>query len=270
MSNKRNRNVSTGILYISLAVSDIHIIILNISFDWISQVYFLNLHEMSNMCNIFIFIQETTLEASAWLVAIIAVERIIYVRFPLKAKTICKSRLALVTVLCTLALLLCSNIYIIVRIGPNCTFRTSAFAQFFFKFEIIKATVFQYILPVLVIVPGNIIICRSIIKSSSIRSTGIANNAIERSVTRSLILVSAAYLITMTPAIIYTNLVQNGAVPVDRNVNRFVIRLSNVNASINFILYMLQGSRFRKEVKQLFCCCRSDRSVTVYAISTNG
>ena len=139
----------------------------------------------------------------------------------------------------------------------KCAYRSASFDSFY-SLKVKKATVFLYIIPVAVIVPGNIIICRRIAKSSSIRTTTNENAARERSVTRSLILISAAYLITMTPAVIYQNLVHYEVVTVNLGVRIFVALLSNINASINFILYMLQGSRFRKEVKELFCCCRSE------------
>ena len=49
LSNNKNRNVSTAILYLSLAVSDIHIIILNIALPLVSSEFDIALHVLSNL-----------------------------------------------------------------------------------------------------------------------------------------------------------------------------------------------------------------------------
>ena len=95
--------------------------------------------------------------------------------------------------------------------------------------------------------------------------------------TAMLILLSIVFIICTGPGAIYIPLVfpkvyhetgDRSQIPVAMFLYGLLNCLSGLNASLNFLLYFLSGSKFRKEVKRFFTCKENSRT-KVFAITAN-
>ncbi len=87
----------------------------------------------------------------------------------------------------------------------------------------------------------------------------------ERQLTTMLLLVTALFLILMLPTYVRFILLTFLTLDTPRKyANLFLVyhishKLYHTNSGINFSLYLLSGSRFRRDLKELFCCSGQKR-----------
>ena len=122
------------------------------------------------------------------------------------------------------------------------------------------------------IVAGNGIIIYKTRQRLRIRQYIVASDQRNSSVTAMLLLLSIVIIICTGPGAIYFPLVfpkiyheanDKDQIPVAMFLYRIFNCLAGLNASLNFLLYFLSGSKFRKKVK-LFFTCRNNPKVKVF------
>ena len=126
-----------------------------------------------------------------------------------------------------------------------------------------------FAIPCLFIVIGNAIIIYKTRFRSQIRKYIVASDQRNSSLTAMLILLSIVFIICTGPGAVYIPLVfpkiyqdtwDRSQIPVAMFLYGLLNCLSGLNASLNFILYFLSGSKFRKEVKRFFTCRENSRT----------
>ena len=128
-----------------------------------------------------------------------------------------------------------------------------------------------FAVPCIVIMVGNTIIILKITQASRARSHMVASDKKKNtsSLTITLIILNIIFIISMAPASIflltfYLSIESQDDEQITRAIFIFdmVNCLAGLNATVNFILYFLSGSKFRADVKALFCCkCANSQGV---------
>ncbi|CAF4527870.1 unnamed protein product [Rotaria sp. Silwood2] len=137
------RKVSTGCLFITLAISDISHLLICI-FDFLEfglQIHFYPYVAYNELCRFRSFIMNVTQVSSAWILVIVSIDRWIRTRFPFKSGSICTPKKALIAV----------GILLLVDIALHAHILTSMFGTLIPGFSIascgptdINSTYFQF------------------------------------------------------------------------------------------------------------------------------
>lgn len=263
LARPRNRKCSTAILYVCLAVSDLAIIFTDILLVVMYNFFNISIEDIQNVCNVSVLLHFTSVESSSWIVVIITLERVVSVLAPFRAKYLCRRRNTLLMLLVVMVLIICSNVVILFEIDGQCNSALDLLSTYSYK----KHTLTGQLIPAFIIVFGNIVIIRKVRSSPIVRGNFREGDIV---VTRTLVLVSAAFLVTQVPIVCYLYLWMLDRACFIFDLYISLSYLSDFNAAINFLLYMLQGSRFRSEVKRLFVCRTVDTSPDAGSQSITG
>ncbi|XP_064639512.1 CX3C chemokine receptor 1-like [Lineus longissimus] len=266
---------STRILLIGLALTDTAVLWTGLLRIWLVDYFDVDVRLLSYIsCPLHTFLTYFLIDMASWLVMLLTVERWISVAFPLKARFICRKKWTFATLFCAFACLfmLNSHMLFLFRLnaeGDECGETTTAYLDF-------CSDVFPWIdlitysgIPLLVITVCNCSILYKLIQCQNKRKTlqnpgknpdGWTAHAQMTSMTYMLTAVSVTFLLLTLPAAIY--FIVNSSMPdedIPVNVNEdldvaFAVTYlsSYVNNTINFLLYCLSGTQFRREVYRMF------------------
>ena len=278
---------STTALYLTfLTASDLCVLYTGLLRQWIRYLFKYDVRHLSEaVCKIHLWVVYSSLDFSAWILIAFTLERVISVCCPFSAKTKCSRKYAMALLIAILLFLLALNshmLYGMVNKGSmnkhdtginKCVEINENYGDFFkFVWPWIDLCVFCLI-PVSVIVIGNCCILFGVIKSqrkTRARSVSSVNTdqrtslqrgrANHSSMTAMLFTLNMVFLFTTSPVSIYnigyTHWMESGTSQDYATLDLWwaiVNMLQYTNNSINFLLYCLSGTRFRREVKRIFC-----------------
>lgn len=193
-------------------------------------------------------------------------ERVILVTWPHKAAIWCKPKRALRTILVIGLILFAIN-------SPNlAAIRDKEYGDYdhctIFEIDIknyseiwtILHLILYNMVPSIIIITTNSLIIRKILWRSKIRRNCMSRE--EKRMTLTLITVSLFFLLTTSPISIYQMWRENLT---DKSqsiefwdghdtIMAVLLLISYLNNSCNFYLYVLTASRFRAELRNMFCC----------------
>ena len=122
------------------------------------------------------------------------------------------------------------------------------------------------LLPILIVVSGNIIIIIGLRNSRSMKYASEDANTQrkyqERQLTKLLLFISFSFLVLCTPTDLFTFFtISNGSVNVVPHRHRCYIEeifrtLTLVNSSINFVIYAVMNKKYREGYMSILVCCR--------------
>ena len=228
--------------------------------------------------------------SSAWLLVALTAQRAASVVWPHRVNVICtrhKSLVISVTIMVGCGFLQSHMLYggRLVKINngttETCTFRSTAYQEFYTRVWI-KVTTFLYsVLPCVCLIVSNVIIgwkltgaMKEAKEKFSARSENRKDSRQKKasSVTVTIITVSVAFIIITVPFMIYSS-VFYASTPSEIHLFLydvlFVIGLFNF--AWNFYLYCLTGSKFREEFKKIMLgCCGPVMSAVGSAYVTEG
>ena len=279
LSKKTNRSSSTANVLIALAVSDICILFVGSFSNWLNGVSDINFRKQSGYsCILHIYFSYVPISVSSWLLALVTAERVISVVWPYKVKewcTVIRTRIAIgATVICVCAFYLHFFIGFESGYNPNIDINCKPtngdylyFLSFVMPYLDFSVT---FLLPCLIIIPGNIVIVQQLVRQRARRKALTSyTEARDSSITRTLVIAGVIFVLTVAPISIllitfeyWLETVQNTWMIT--NFWRVVLNaLADTNAAVNFFLYVISGTKFREEVKELFCghCGRMEAMV---------
>ena len=230
----------------------------------------------------------SSLDFSAWILIAVTLERVISNWCPYSAKTKCSRKYATILLIAILFLCLGLNSHLLFGMVDKvsedgksvhkCSTMDENYNAFFnLTWPWIDLCAFCLI-PFSVIVVGNAFILFKVIKSRkkacprvqpSVRSlhSNSQSHQNHSSMTVMLFTLNMVFLFTTSPISIYSvgyPIWLEGATQETKASLEFwwavVNMLMYTNNSLNFLLYCLSGSRFRQEVKRLFCPTRNESS----------
>ena len=285
---RKSIKASTTALYLTfLAFSDLLVLHTGLLRQWLNYLTEYDVrHTSEAACKIHIWLVYSSLDFSAWILIAVTLERVISTWCPHSAKTKCNRKYATILIISIMFLSLALNSHLLfgmvnkvtiddkgqIKTIDRCATIDPMYANFFnVTWPWIDLCAFCLI-PFTVIVVGNSCILFKVIKSRqkaksrirpSLRSTHKSSSHIgptNSSMTAMLFTLNMVFLFTTSPVSIYNigypHWLSGASEPTIASLEFWwavVNMLMYTNNSINFLLYCLSGSRFRQEVKRLFC-----------------
>ena len=263
LTRPKYRKSSTASYLIALAFSDIIILLSSPLDGFFINVYDFSYSEQGDFwCKISLWITYSSVTTSSWILIAVTVERTMSVIFPYQVKRSCTPNIAksvVIAIWCAMYVLHSHFLYgmeLIHFYGLKACFpQMNGYDLFVFNFlpEIDITMVFGF--PCFCIILGNIIIIVQVRRNFNKRQkmTTSVNRYTDTSLIVTLVVVNIAFMLTMSPLTIY-NIIRR-YLKITKYSRRFIYCLinviSNVNAALNFFLYLLSGAKFRADVKTL-------------------
>lgn len=277
LSRRALRKFSTSIYLLFLAISDMTNLVVSLVADAATAFRLFHIASQNNVsCKIVEWLLYTSGLLSVWLLVSITLERLIAIKFPFTAKRRMTPQFAFVaciTLFATLGiftghLLIGNQIMYMIVPKHNSTFNWTttekvclqmpeSYRLFYNSYWSLLILIFGSILPVVLIVTGNVIIAVTVIKVRNtvlpnIQSKDIARN-VHKTPTKLLFALSAMFLCTTLPFTIY--LIN---IDYSRQVDGHTLSVYQLltvcaycsvwcNYSFNFLLYFVNGRLFKKE-----------------------
>lgn len=277
MSRKQNRNSSTSVFFTALAVSDISIAI-SVSLErWLHWVFGINLYGISPyLTKLKIVCTYANIQISSWMLVCVTMERVLSIALPYKIKELSTKTRARVLVCAVCAF----------TVGLNtCGFTLIVDIHFDESLGIIwdkkidngdtiiawMDFVVSFCVPITLIGIGSVYIVIHLLRIS-IQKHATRNNR-NSSVTKTILAANIVFVVTMSPFVLL-HLLYPSVDDVDISPYLFwtlseaFMFLSDSNAALNFFVYVLSGSRFREDVKQLLGCQTSPMTSSISRTNT--
>ena len=283
LTRKSIRNSITPLLTF-LAFSDILVLYTGLLRQWIYYTFDYDIRHFNEIvCKIHLWLVYTCLDLSAWIIMALTVDRVIATWWPFRARRLCTRTGAIKVVATIVVFLLIVNSHFLYGVankthtGNNGTVikeeKCVPVYEDYFEFLVNVWMIFDLLklclVPFTVILVGNICIVVKLMKSqrrltnmneSSIRHR--SSSAAVSSLTVMMLVLSTMFLITTLPFSVYIIGEHYWGQTEDTQTVAtlelwwaIVNMLMYTNNCVNFLLYCLSGSRFRKEARQLFCVC---------------
>jgi hypothetical protein len=271
---------STRILLIVLALVDTTALYSGLLSVWVSQVFKINLQNLTQLsCPVGMFCTYLIRHCASWNIVLLTVERWLSVSYPLKARIICTGKWTCAVLGLFFIILFSLNAHILFFYRLRsfnygsivlvvCYQATDAYTLFWNKVWY-WIDLFSYIGgPFLIIAACNAAILYKVIKSH--RTRGMlryqdgrpdAERARLTSMTYMLTTVSVVFVFLTLPVSTYfivRDYISIRRIPpieertVSALVHAVTLLVSYVNNSINFLLYCISGTQFRREIRNMF------------------
>ncbi|KAH3868453.1 hypothetical protein DPMN_031601 [Dreissena polymorpha] len=299
---------STDVMLLALAVSDTVFLYSSALFKWLDEVWDFNIRGINDAtCKIGVFLTATSFTSSAWILVVLTVERLTCILRPHRSKMLWTVRSATTIVVflsLTICLLYCHMFYGFTISAPrNFLPRKCGIADVnYFKFHVnyLKWVHFAvgYTVPAVVIVCGNIFIIREL-RGARIEKrfpnvsvtwgagdqTGAKFSRQLRNLTVMLVSLNVMFFATQTPMMLqgfaHSLLVRFANAHACDDFTRYLATVDRyrfaeavvhimafVNSAVNFLLYVISGSRFRASVKALVTCQSGTDTSGIFLVSS--
>ena len=267
-----------GSLYLAfLAGVDLFVICVALLLKWIGNLTQTDIRNDSEFaCKLHIFAVYYSLQISSWTLVLITSERTCSVMYPHRVRTLCTKVRTLIALATMLVCIFCLNCHFF--FGYHLEYRPhlnqtvcickDEFAHFEFKVWPWIDFLFVFMIPCIFLISGNILILHKLkinqkFSADSIRQKD-ANKARTNTVsflTKMTISLNTVFIICVSPVSIIS-IGQPYWWPPDTVTEQDVANLvliwtsatmiMYVNNILNFLMYIMLGSKFRKELKNIF------------------
>ena len=278
MVQRNMRASSTAFYMASLALADTVVLLVGCLRRWVVEMFEVDLlNESPAACYIVNFLQYWSFDVAVWILVIMTMDRVVVVTSPLKAQVYATRRRAAIALI--IVLTACAGInlhfFFTTEYSDNvCTAKKKHLEFFNSIWSWIDATVYSFLPFVLLLVMNVVIIVfmgqadrrkRNMTNQFKIKRSEEQRNTINsRKLTIMLLSITCAFIILTAPSMVINILREKGQPyfnldnPKDmakyiltRQVSRILLYL---NHSINFFLYCITGSKFRRELSAMLQC----------------
>ena len=276
LTRKSIRKSTTAIFLIFLTFSDLCVLYTGLFRQWL--IYLINTdirHLSEAFCKIHTWLVYSSLDFSAWIIISVTLERIIAVWCPYSHNSKCSRQTALICIITLLAFILGLNAHLLYGmvdkesgiLEQKCSSIDESYSNFFRSVWSWMDLCMFCLIPFVVIVFGNSIILfklfqrsRTSNKQNKNQETRQGRHHHQSSMTAMLCTLNTVFFITTLPISIYNIGYTYWYSITDPKVIAklelwwsVVNMLMYTNNALNFLLYSLSGSRFRKELKRVLC-----------------
>ena len=285
----KSRDSSTGRLLLALVISDIFVLVISVPYKWLDTTYGINIRDFSDLgCRTHLFLTLQAGQLSVLYIATISVERFVFVMLPYKAKTICTGRNINIIILVLLLVSLILSGHTLYGVGltdnDKCAPIDKIYQVRIWRVWQILNVVGIVFVPFTIMVLSNTCIITKLVfgncTSNACLGTKRKQNrlAVKKKasqVTVTLMLVILTFIICVIPLAIYYIMFsgdqwEHGTTHHDALVLLFwsvSSALYHTNSAVNFLIYFLSASKFRKEIKDL--CCLKQAEMTHFLNEEN-
>ncbi|XP_074652937.1 growth hormone secretagogue receptor type 1-like [Tubulanus polymorphus] len=257
----RYTRTSTGVYMIALEIFDVFVITLFLPVLFV-RIVFQEVVVGDAFCQFYVFLVNVTPLLSNNTLALMSLDRVIVVTFPLRAKSICTTYKAKLCLVILVFVVIGFSIYRTIPIqmfinstGKDCD------SILVGSVRVITANIqiaLQVWVPFLVILVCNVIIVFGLISSAQQRKLlqgpqgSTSSSSGGTSLTVMLVVVSVVFLLLHIPVVLHRllrDIHQSGADAITLNALYWAARaLMCLNSAINFFLYMLSSKQFRSSI----------------------
>lgn len=277
----KNRFSRSAVFLTSLAVSDLVALWTGLLRQWVLYTFNFDVrHTYLAVCKLHIFVVYLSSQSSSWFMVALTIERCISVMVPHRVKHLCRYQVTVISCLLIIIFLVIVNSHWFWTLqlleGKICSFNALFYHDLWYIVDFFVFSMF----PVVVLIFGNICIIMRMRKSrnqinpisasletrhhsQSSDRLGVVPAVKSRTsakcsqMTILLITLSVFFVVCNLPFSILTTAIHAGKLSLDDGVHNTLWLVINLlvylNNTLNFVLYFLSGSRFRNDVKQLFC-----------------
>ena len=287
----RARQYSTAIYLIALTVVDFIALYTGLLRIFVEGTFGVDIRRLSEAsCKLHIFFVYFSTHCSSWLVCAVTIERVLSVWFPHRVKTGCHPKSAFIGVIVISLIVMSLNSHLLygftIQVDfdnrTNCMPHDQGYIEFVDKvWPWIDMTVL-FLIPFAVIVVGNILIIVRVKFSQRLRRRSCPNFTARRRnsgepvffLTAMLITLNIVFMICVMPIVIYIigqytwwpardySTYSDYELAINRLLWVIVNLLNYVNYAVNFLLYILCGSKFREELMLVLCNWRQNKQLT--------
>ena len=269
MLGKRLRKHTTSIYLIALAVVDTCILYSYLPWVWINAIFQINVFHLSlAYCKIGVFFVFYALDLQVWILVCVNLERFTAVFLPTKAKRWFTKRTALIQLAIVAAALFALNLHLfwtqtLVDFGSgNICAEHPDFATFRLRVYSWIDMMLNSILPFSFMFLSSIGISVKLYMQSKIG--GGSGSSKTTTISIMLITVCLVFILCTLPITIFLAdtkyfLNRYGCCFSWRVIWPILSLWMYTNNAVNFILYSISGPRFRKELQQIFPCCKKHK-----------
>ncbi|XP_053400852.1 nociceptin receptor-like [Mercenaria mercenaria] len=307
LSQAHNRKTSTGVSLIFLAVTDSLILINSVFVRWLDHLFNVDFRNYSTgSCKFSVFFTYLSLQLSGWILVFVTTERVFSVLYPLRVRDIFTRRRVLIILFLLVLFLSGLNAHLIYgyQLKFNEYFESlrceviPEHEEFMFKFWTWIDFAFAFAIPFCVLLTGNVAIIIKLKSSRNFRERstiplengsqlrGGSTFRRERSTTFEFtitaIILNVTFAILVSPFSIFAigqpYWFPNDTMTPERHaklvlIGTILLMILYTNNAINFVLYVLCGSKFRRDFINLFCCSNKRRQTissnrTINSLST--
>ena len=279
LTRKSIRKSTTAIFLIFLTFSDLCVLYTGLFRQWLIYLIDIDIRHLSEaFCKIHTWLVYSSLDFSAWIIISVTLERIIAVWCPYSHNSKCSRQTAIVCIIMLLIFVLSLNAHLLYGmvdkasgiIEQTCSSIDEDYSNFFRSVWSWMDLCMFCLIPFAVIVFGNSIILFKLFQRSRTSNKQDRNREHHHghhhhhnhhsSMTAMLCTLNTVFFITTLPISIYnigytywySTLDQHSIAKLELWWS-VVNMLMYTNNALNFLLYSLSGSRFRKELKRVVC-----------------
>lgn len=283
----RRRLSSTALFLLALAISDTILLFNPPLRRWVLAMWQEDVRHTGELgCKVSIYLTYTSIQFSSWILVAVTVERLISVVWPHRVRLGCTPRNSVKIITVLFVVIFLSNIHIFYGYGRSnlpvyfnqgfCMPLYEGYRIFWNKTYAWIDFAIAFAVPFGILVVANSVIiyklCKTRIQrhqSSLSRDKSTSNDT--KTVTVMLILLSVAFFVCLSPVSVYfiyapiwrERILEWLCVDIDvlfrlMELHELVYAITNllgyINASLNFVLYIISGSKYRTEIKALLLC----------------
>ncbi|KAH3709261.1 thyrotropin-releasing hormone receptor-like [Dreissena polymorpha] len=291
---RRSIRVSTTALFLTvLACSDLLVLYSGLLRQWLIYLYNTDVRHISEAgCKIHTWLVYSSLDFSAWIIIILTLERVISSWLPHRAKTMCTNKTAVFILIAVCVFILVKNSHFLYglvfeianektnQVEQKCVAIDQNYSHFEYEVQPWIDMCVYCIVPFAIILIGNVSILFKVLQSQKKTKSTVApsqssrsrgqqqgiRHAKQSSTTAILFTLSIVFLVTTSPVSIYliveTYWIQDAD---DAKLAKLDFWWAVVNMlmysknSVNFLLYCLSGTKFKKEFFRLINWKKSAR-----------
>ena len=276
---KLKRLSSTAMYLMALAVSDTLVLFSGPLRNWIKNISDTDVRYLTDSgCKAQLYITYVSIHLSSWLLVAVTMERVFSVVIPHKVKIFCTPKNAGIVIGVMTGLILAIDMVIPIINGLKssatrhiCTPTTVEYLKF--RDDVYEWIDFliAFLFPFIILLAGNILIIIKLVKSQR-KSGGGGKEKSTKSLSILLVTLCVIFFVTMSPVSILQIYFPKRMTEIRAMKDPYaqwdayqyllfqhttVNIIGYTNASINFLLYVFSGPKFRRELGALFCCQES-------------
>ncbi|XP_062593130.1 P2Y purinoceptor 1-like [Saccostrea cucullata] len=221
----------------------------------------------NSICKLYNFLKYVFLLVSSWLVVCLSIERVHAVCYPFRRKFVHRRNSVAILVSVTTVILSLSQIFRILfteNVNGICTAIEEYLTLYVYLHQYGYHLVLLFALPCAIVISCNFVVIQEIyiIRKNAGNGRPRSLNS-TRKATTMLLLIGFVFIITMLPQFICTSIILYYTDESRRHIGQYIIIkmrpymelfavISYTNYCINFVIYVLCGRSFRRELRRIF------------------